>query len=60
VDARVERAQRLVRTYTVEGTPSLVVDGRYLTSSSMTKTVRDVIPVVEDLVRIARQKRSGG
>jgi protein dithiol oxidoreductase (disulfide-forming) len=60
VDARVERAQRLTRAYTVEGTPTLVVDGRYLTSSGMTRTVREVIPVLEDLVRIARQKRGGG
>jgi len=56
VDARIARARELSRRYEVHGTPSVVVDGRYLTSSSMT-TVRGVMPVVEDLVRLARQKR---
>ena len=58
VDARVARAQRLTKAYSVEGTPSLVVDGRYITSGSMTPTVRGMVPVVEDLVRLARQNRS--
>lgn len=57
VDARVARAFQETRRYNVQGTPSVVVDGRYLTSSSMTPGVRGVIPVVEDLVRLARQKR---
>ena len=57
VEARVARAQRLTKTYDVQGTPSLVVDGRYLTSSSMTPRVAGVIPVVDDLIRLARQNR---
>jgi thiol:disulfide interchange protein DsbA len=57
VDARVARAQRLTKAYDVQGTPSLVVDGRFLTSSSMTPGVRDVVPVMEDLVRLARRSR---
>jgi hypothetical protein len=35
----------------------VVVDGRYLTSSSMTPTVRGVMPIVDDLVRLARDRR---
>ncbi len=58
VDARVARAQELAKRYEVQGTPTVVVDGRYLTSSSMTPSVRGVILVVEDLIRLARQKRS--
>jgi protein-disulfide isomerase len=57
VDARVARAFQATKRYDVQGTPSLVVDGRYLTSSSMTPGVRAVIPVMEDLVRLARQNR---
>jgi thiol:disulfide interchange protein DsbA len=57
VDAKIARAQRLTRAYDVHGTPSLVVDGRYLTSSSMTPAVSGVIPVVEDLIHLARQSR---
>jgi len=57
VDGRIARAFQATKRYDIQGTPSLVVDGRYLTSSSMTPTVRGMIPVVEDLVRLARQNR---
>ncbi len=57
-DARIARAFQTTKRYDVQGTPSLVVDGRYLTSSSMTSTVRGVVTVLEDLVRLARQSRS--
>ena len=57
VDARIARAQEATKRYDVQGTPTLVVDGRYLTSSSMTPTVRGVMPVVDDLVRLARERR---
>jgi thiol:disulfide interchange protein DsbA len=58
VEAKVARARELAQRYEVRGTPSVVVDGRYLTSSSLA-TVRGVVPVVEDLILLARQKRSG-
>jgi thiol:disulfide interchange protein DsbA len=57
VDARIARAFQAAKRYNVQGTPSVVVDGRYLTSSSMTPTVRGMVPVLEDLVRLARQNR---
>jgi thiol:disulfide interchange protein DsbA len=56
-DARIARAFQATKRYDVQGTPSVVVDGRYLTSSSMTSTVRGVVTVMEDLVRLARQTR---
>jgi thiol:disulfide interchange protein DsbA len=58
VDGKVLRAEELTRLYNVQGTPSLVVDGRYLTSSNMVETVPGVIPVVNDLIRLARQQHS--
>jgi protein dithiol oxidoreductase (disulfide-forming) len=57
VDARIARAFQATKRYDIQGTPSIVVDGRYLTSSSMTPSVRGVMPVVEDLVLLARQRR---
>jgi thiol:disulfide interchange protein DsbA len=59
VDARIARAAQATKRYEVQGTPSVVVDGRYLTSSSMTPTVRGVLPVVDDLIRLAREQRGG-
>jgi len=58
VDAKVERAKRLSRDYTVEGTPTLVVDGRYLTSGALAPSLEGMIPVLEDLIRLARQQRA--
>jgi len=60
VDARIENAKRLTEAYTLQGTPSLVVDGRYLTSSSMVSSYPEMIQILEGLIRIARGKRSGG
>lgn len=60
VDASIERARQLTEAYSVRGTPSLVVDGRFLTSSSMVSSYPEMVEVLEDLIRIARQKRAGG
>jgi thiol:disulfide interchange protein DsbA len=54
---KVEHARKMTKDYGIQGTPSVVVDGRYLTSTGMTPTVPQVIPVIDDLVRIARQQR---
>lgn len=43
--------------YDIHGTPSLVVDGRYLTSGEMSASIRQMIPVLEGLIRLARQQR---
>lgn len=58
VDRKVIQAREMTRAYNVQGTPSLVVDGRYITSSGMVDTVRNVIPVLDELIRIAREQRA--
>jgi thiol:disulfide interchange protein DsbA len=60
VDAKVERARKLTKAYMVEVTPTLLVDGRYLTSGRNVPgtDVRDMIPILEDVIRLARQRRS--
>ena len=59
VDAKVEHAKKLNQAYTVEATPTLVVDGRYLTSGSLAPSLQGMIPVLEDLIRLARRQRAG-
>lgn len=59
VQRKVEQARADTQLYAIQGTPSLVVDGRYLTSSGMTETVPGVIPILDDLIRIARERRTG-
>jgi thiol:disulfide interchange protein DsbA len=57
VRQKVERARKMTIDYDIQGTPSIVVDGKFLTSSSMTPGVPQVIPVIDGLVRLARQQR---
>jgi hypothetical protein len=44
----------------LQGTPSVVVDGRYLTSSSMTSSYPEMVQILDDLIRLARRTRTGG
>ena len=50
---KVERARKQTLDYDIQGTPSLVVDGRFLTDGSSLRT----IDILDRLVRIARQQR---
>ena len=50
---KVEQARKLTLDYDIQGTPSLVVDGRYLTDGSSAKT----IAILDSLIRLARQQR---
>jgi len=57
---KVEAARTATYAYQVETTPSVVVDGRYLTSSGMTGGVAALMPVVDALVAMARDDRPAG
>ena len=58
VNSRVEFAKKLNIAYGVEGTPSLVVDGKYLTAPSMTGSHESAIQVLDQLIDKARQERT--
>lgn len=55
---KIQRTKELTKSYDIQGTPSIVVDGRYLTSSSMTPNVAAIIPVLDGLIRQAREQRA--
>jgi thiol:disulfide interchange protein DsbA len=57
VTRKVEQARKLTDAYDIQGTPSLVVNGRYLTSSGLTDEVGQVIPVVQALIEMARARK---
>lgn len=59
VTEKVNRAKELTSDYSVQGTPSLVVDGRYLTSPAMARSEQRMIPILEELIRVARSRRAG-
>jgi thiol:disulfide interchange protein DsbA len=56
VQRKVEEAARLSKAYSVAGTPSLVVNGRYLTSSSMSESLNGVIVILDGLIDKMRRE----
>jgi thiol:disulfide interchange protein DsbA len=56
---KVVRAREQTIAYEVPGTPAFVVDGRYLTSGGMVDRLPDLIPILDGLIRLARQQRLG-
>lgn len=59
ITARVANSRALTGAFEVESTPSVAVDGRYLTSSGMTGGVAQLMTVVEALVQMVREERRG-
>ena len=58
IDRKIEQSIEATKLYAVQGTPSLVVDGRYITSTGMSETVNGVIAILDDLIQIARERRA--
>ena len=58
VPDRVRRAFEMSRAYGVPGTPAIVVDGRFLSTSGMAGNVKNLVPVLEALINAARERRS--
>lgn len=50
VDSKVQRARQLTRRYGIEGTPSVIINGKYRTSPSMTRSYDRLIDVINYLV----------
>ena len=58
VDKKLRFSVDATRAYDVPGTPSLVVDGRWLTSSGMAESMPAVITTLEGLIAMAREHRA--
>jgi thiol:disulfide interchange protein DsbA len=56
VQRKVEEAAKLTRAYSISGTPSLVVNGRYLTSGNMVESLNAVIRILDGLVHKVRSE----
>jgi len=57
VDTRLKRARDLQSAYGVSGTPSVVIDGRYITSGSMAGSFERMLQVIDERVAAARGDR---
>jgi protein dithiol oxidoreductase (disulfide-forming) len=56
---KIEKARDLTNSYGVRVTPTLIVDGLYLTSAGMLGDIDQVVPVVEGLIEKARRDHAG-
>lgn len=56
---KIEKARDLTIAYGVRVTPTVIVDGRYLTSAGMLGDIDQVVPVLEGLIEKARRDRAG-
>jgi protein dithiol oxidoreductase (disulfide-forming) len=53
----VVRAVEIGRDYDVRGTPVLVVDGRYQTGGGQAGSLKNVMPTVDGLINLVRERR---
>lgn len=60
VAARVQQARDTTVAYGVRSTPSLVVDGRYLTGAAIVGSLEALLPVLDGLIAKARAARDTG
>ncbi len=57
VQNQVARATQMSKDYNLSGVPTVVVDGRYLTSGKMGGTPQDTIKTLDELIEKVRKER---
>jgi thiol:disulfide interchange protein DsbA len=58
IDGKVKRAMQLAQQYNVQSVPLVVVDGKFVTSSSDVGTHAQLPPAIDELVAKARAERT--
>jgi thiol:disulfide interchange protein DsbA len=58
IDGKVKRAMQLAQQYNVQSVPLVVVDGKFVTSSSDVGTHAQLPPAIDELVAKARAERA--
>ena len=57
ITERVASAKKALDTYGVRGVPTFVVDGKYMTSARLAGGTRELMQLVDELVRQAKNER---
>ncbi|MDH5265355.1 MAG: thiol:disulfide interchange protein DsbA/DsbL [Betaproteobacteria bacterium] len=60
VQSRLTRAVQMMGAYKVDGVPMLVVNGKYVTSNAHAGGPEKVVPVLEQLIAMARKDMGAG
>ena len=58
IDAKLAEVRTMMKSYDVRGVPTIVVDGKYLTSARLAGGTRELMQIVDELVRQAKGERS--
>jgi thiol:disulfide interchange protein DsbA len=59
VSADITRAKALARDYRISGVPTLAINGKYLTSASMTGSHEKTLAVTDELIRMESKSATG-
>lgn len=60
VNSKIQRADQLARAYQIQGVPTLAIDGKFLTSASMTGSHPNTLKVADQLIARARKEQGRG
>jgi len=59
VNSMLQRADQLARAMRIQGVPTVVVDGRFVTSASMAGSHPNALKVTDELIERIRKERGG-
>lgn len=59
VQSKASRAKQLTQAYGITGVPAIIVDGKFRTSSSATGGHAGLLAALDQLIKQARQERTG-
>ena len=60
VDSKIKRAMQLGKDYAIDSVPTIIVDGKYMTSSAMVGTHAALPGAIDELIAKARAERPKG
>jgi thiol:disulfide interchange protein DsbA len=58
IRAKLAQSRELMRAYDVRGVPTIVVDGKYMSSARLAGGTRALMQIVDELVRQAKSERA--
>jgi len=57
IQAKLAQSRELMKAYDVRGVPTIIVDGKYLSSARLAGGTRQLMQIVDELVRQAKSER---
>lgn len=58
IQTKLAQSRELMKTYNVRGVPTIIVDGKYMSSARLAGGTRQLMQIVDELVRQAKSERT--